>query len=67
MGDYGANPVPDVARSQIILRNYGLIPDGKSNMEEWPLDSANRVTSFRNGSCLQRFKVKYDPRAIDLF
>ena len=66
MGNYNADEVPDLARAQIVLRNYQFVKSDPSKMETWTLDSANRVCSFRDGIGRQKFKVKYDPHDVDL-
>jgi len=66
MGDYGSSQTPDIIRSQIIARNYKLLNDEPVLSDEWNIDSANRVSSFADGTNRIKFKVKYDPHDVSL-
>jgi len=66
MGDYNAEPNPDIPRSQVVARNYKLLNDESVLSDEWNIDSANRVSSFADGTNRIKFKVKYDPHDVSL-
>lgn len=66
MGDYGANPIPDIPRAQVVLRNYGFVLATRVLTEQWDIDATNRVSSYRDGTGRIRFKIRYNPEDIDL-
>lgn len=66
MGDYNAEPYPDIPRAQVLARNYNFLSDDASLTDEWNIDSANRVSSFRDGTKNVQCKIKSDPRNVPL-
>jgi len=66
MGNYGAEPHPDIPRAQVVVRNSKLLNDQPVLSDEWNVDSANRVSSYADGTNRIKFKVKYDPHEIPL-
>ena len=66
MGDYGAQPNPDVLRAQLIARNYNFIPDEFIRFDEWNIDETNRVNSFADGTGNIKVKIKTDPTQVSI-
>ena len=66
MGTYNADEFPDIARAQVLARNYFQIPHVKLLTDQWTIDETNRVNNFANGTGNVKFKVKYDPNEIPL-
>ena len=66
MGDFNASKTPDLPRAQVMTRNYNFLDNIPVRTEEWDLDSANRVSAYRDGANRLRVKIKNDPRAVPL-
>lgn len=64
MGDYNAEKNPNVQQAQILIRNFDFIPLELIRTDEWNLDSANRVSSFHDGTRKFQCHIKYDPHAF---
>jgi len=64
MGDYNVDKNYNMPQANFLLRGSGFLPDEYVLFDQWSIDSANRVSSFRNGTGLYNFKIKFDPRAV---
>jgi len=64
MGNYGADPNPDVLQTTYVGRGLSFIPSGPLLGEVWSLSSASAISSYRTRSRIHRCKIKYDPREV---
>lgn len=64
MGTYNADTNPNIPQMATLCRAYGLIPLVRILSDQWSLDSANRVSSFHDGTNKFRLKIKFDPRQV---
>jgi len=61
MGSYNADSAFNVQQGQIIARDYNFLANVPILGDQWTLDSATAVSSFRDGLGISKFKVKYNP------
>lgn len=64
MGNYNADSEPNVPQMAILARTYDFLPGGRILSDQWSLDSANRVSSFHDGTGKQKIHIKFDPRQV---
>jgi len=64
MGNYNADKNFNMPQSNILIRGMDFIPDDYFLFDQWSIDSANRVSSFHDGTNRIKLKTKFDPRTI---
>jgi len=64
MGNYNADQTLNIQKSQWYARNFNLLSDIPVLCDQWTIDSANRVSSFHNGTRNIQLKLKADPQQI---
>ncbi len=64
MGKYNADQTANLQQAQIIARDFNLLGNHPALTDQWTIDSAHRVSSFRDGTKRISVKVKYDPRSF---
>jgi hypothetical protein len=64
MGDYNADKNYNLPQMSATIRDTNFISAEYVLSDQWSIDSAHRVSSFRDGTNRIKLKVKFDPRII---
>jgi len=64
MGNYNADPQYSIIESVDITRWKHFIPEARVLFDQWSLNSANRVSSYHDGTNKIKVHCLYDPRNL---
>lgn len=64
MGNYNADKNYNMPQMADIAKTKNFIPIDTIYSDQWSLDSANRVSSFHDGTGNIKIHIKFDPRQI---